>query len=43
MITGAVSWSDAVTGGQVRASGSRADLSELLPLQVPTASGGGGR
>jgi len=32
MVTGQLSWSDAVTSGKVAASGLRADLSELLPL-----------
>jgi len=34
LVTGALGWSDAVMQGRVRASGSRADLSHLLPLQV---------
>ncbi|CAN7492845.1 sterol carrier family protein [Arthrobacter sp. LjRoot78] len=32
MVTGRLSWSDAVASGKVSASGLRADLSELLPL-----------
>ena len=32
MVTGRLSWADAVDGGQVAASGLRADLSGLLPL-----------
>ena len=32
LATGALSWSDAVDGGKVRASGERADLSPYLPL-----------
>jgi hypothetical protein len=32
MVTGQLSWADAVASGQVAASGLRADLSELLPL-----------
>jgi hypothetical protein len=32
MVTGRLSWSDAVASGKVAASGLRADLSELLPL-----------
>ena len=32
MVTGQLSWSDAVASGKVAASGLRADLSELLPL-----------
>jgi hypothetical protein len=36
LVAGRLTWSDAVAGGLVRASGSRADLSSLLPLQQPT-------
>ncbi len=32
LVTGRLSWADAVVSGRVRASGSRADLSALLPL-----------
>lgn len=32
LVTGRISWSEAVTEGSVRASGSRADLSGYLPL-----------
>lgn len=32
MVTGQLSWADAVASGKVAASGLRADLSELLPL-----------
>lgn len=32
LVTGRLGWSDAVASGAVRASGSRADLSALLPL-----------
>lgn len=32
MVTGALSWGDAVAAGKVAASGLRADLSALLPL-----------
>ncbi len=32
MVTGRLSWADAVGAGKVAASGLRADLSELLPL-----------
>ena len=32
MVTGTLSWADAVGGGRVAASGLRADLSALLPL-----------
>jgi hypothetical protein len=33
MVTGQLSWADAVASGKVAASGLRADLSALLPLQ----------
>lgn|SRR5690606_34759306 len=33
LATGAESWSDAVAAGRVSASGTRADLSDLLPLR----------
>lgn len=32
LVTGSMSWADAVHAGKVAASGSRADLSALLPL-----------
>src|SRR6218665_2532042 len=32
LVTGSLSWADAVAAGRVHASGQRADLSELLPL-----------
>lgn len=32
LVTGATGWADAVATGRVRASGERADLSALLPL-----------
>ena len=32
LVTGTVGWGDAITGGRVTASGTRADLSALLPL-----------
>jgi hypothetical protein len=32
MVTGRLSWADAVESGRVAASGLRADLSGLLPL-----------
>ena len=35
LVTGELLWSQAVADGRVRASGSRADLSEVLPLQLP--------
>jgi hypothetical protein len=34
LVTGEVAWDDAVADGRVRASGERADLSGLLPLQA---------
>lgn len=33
LVTGAVSWSQAVAAGRVRASGERSDLSHWLPLR----------
>ena len=35
LAAGTVSWADAERDGLVRASGERADLSPLLPLEVP--------
>jgi hypothetical protein len=32
LVTGAVTWADALADGRIRASGTRADLSALLPL-----------
>jgi hypothetical protein len=34
LVTGEVAWDDAVADGRVHASGERADLSGLLPLQA---------
>jgi len=34
LVTGEVAWADAVADGRVRASGERADISWLLPLQA---------
>lgn len=34
LVSGSLAWPDAVADGRVRASGSRADLSDLLPLRV---------
>lgn len=34
LVTGALTWGEAVADGRVRASGERADLSPLLPLQA---------
>ena len=39
LATGRVSWADAVADGRVRASGSRADLSGLLPLPLDPPAG----
>jgi hypothetical protein len=35
LATGGLSWPEAEASGRVRASGERADLSGLLPLEVP--------
>jgi hypothetical protein len=35
LATGALAWADAEADGRVRASGERADLSQLLPLAGP--------
>jgi hypothetical protein len=35
LATGRVSWTDALAGGRIRASGPRADLSGYLPLAAP--------
>ena len=35
LVTGTLTWSDALAEGRVRASGSRADLSGLLPMTPP--------
>jgi hypothetical protein len=34
LVTGAVTWADAVEDGRVHASGERSDISHLLPLPV---------
>lgn len=34
LVTGTVAWDDAVADGRLRASGTRADVSRLLPLQA---------
>lgn len=39
LATGATTWADAVAAGAVRASGERADLSGLLPLQAARERG----
>ena len=36
LVDGRLRWPDAVAGGAVRASGSRADLTSLLPLDEPS-------
>jgi hypothetical protein len=33
LATGRVTWADAVTDGRVRASGSRADISDYMPIE----------
>ncbi len=38
LATGALSWSEAVGDGRVRASGERSDLSHLLPLPLSPTS-----
>ncbi|MFI8778531.1 sterol carrier family protein [Brachybacterium paraconglomeratum] len=48
LVTGDLTWADAVADGRVTASGERSDLSELLPLPGPrrtvrTARGTGAR
>ena len=35
LVAGSLGWADAVATGRVVASGTRADLSELLPMAVP--------
>ena len=35
LVTGELRWAQAIADGRVRASGSRADLSGVLPLQLP--------
>jgi hypothetical protein len=35
LVTGTLSWADAAADGRISASGTRADLSELLPMQLP--------
>ena len=35
LVTGELAWPDAAAAGRVRASGSRADLSRILPLALP--------
>ena len=39
LVVGSLRWQDAVAGGLVRASGSRADLSAVLPLRVAAGPG----
>ncbi len=38
LVAGRLNWADAVADGRVVASGTRADLSALLPMPDPTAS-----
>jgi putative sterol carrier protein len=38
LATGSVAWAEAVAAGRVAASGSRADLSDYLPIRWETAS-----
>lgn len=40
LATGAVSWEEARSAGRISASGTRADLSDLLPLVSPTGEPG---
>ena len=40
LVSGRLGWSAAVADGRVRASGSRADLSELLPIEVSAEAPG---
>ncbi len=35
LVTGRLSWADAAADGRISASGTRADLSALLPIRVP--------
>jgi len=39
LVTGALGWAEAVAAGRVAASGDRADLGALLPLQAARARG----
>ncbi len=38
LATGALTWTDALSSGEVRTSGIRADLDALLPLRIPLTS-----
>jgi hypothetical protein len=38
LVAGSLGWADAVAEGRVVASGTRADLSELLPMTVPDST-----
>ena len=42
LVAGSIGWADAVANGRVVASGTRADLSELLPIRVPDGDLPGG-
>ena len=37
IVTGEIAWADAVADGRLRASGTRADISRLFPLQAARA------
>ena len=40
LVTGSLAWADALAGGRARASGTRADLSGVLPLTGDPGPGG---
>ncbi len=40
LVAGTLSWADAVADGRISASGTRADLSGLLPLRMPPTEAG---
>jgi hypothetical protein len=40
LATGRLSWAEAVATGRLRASGIRADISDLLPLHAPNSVDG---
>lgn len=43
LVTGALTWADAVADGRVRASGERSDISHLLPLTAGHRAASGAR
>ncbi len=43
LVTGRLSWAEAAAEGRISASGTRADLSALLPLRVPPDPAGESR